>query len=132
MNKLQKLRDLLSKEKSGWHTDVEWRNRNADWIDYSFNIAVRILETLDALGMTQKELALKLGVTPQYVNRIVKGKENLSLETIAALEKALEVKLITIVDEKALNKKFLELNDRFKICHYEFKGNEFDMFKNCA
>ena len=38
-----------------------------------------------------------MNVTPQYVNNIVKGRENLTLETIAKLEKALGIELMTIV-----------------------------------
>ena len=35
-----------------------------------------------------------IGVSPQYVNKIVKGKENLTLDTISKLEQALGIKLI--------------------------------------
>jgi len=37
-----------------------------------------------------------MGVTPQYINKIVKGKENLTLETIAKIEKALGITLIEV------------------------------------
>jgi transcriptional regulator with XRE-family HTH domain len=45
-------------------------------------------------GMTQKDLAEKLNVSPQQVSKIVKGKENLTLETISKLEYVLGVELI--------------------------------------
>jgi transcriptional regulator with XRE-family HTH domain len=35
-----------------------------------------------------------LGVSPQYVSKILKGSENMTLETIAKLEDALGVNLI--------------------------------------
>ena len=34
-----------------------------------------------------------ISVSPQYVNKIVKGKENLTLDTISKLEQALEINL---------------------------------------
>lgn len=48
--------------------------------------------------MTQSELATKVGVSPQQVSKIVKGKENLSLETITKLEAALGINIISILE----------------------------------
>jgi plasmid maintenance system antidote protein VapI len=56
-----------------------------------------VLEALDEKKLTQKKLAELMKVTPQYVNNIVKGSENLTLETIAKLEKALGIELMTVV-----------------------------------
>ena len=41
--------------------------------------------------MTQKDLAEKMSVTPQYINKIVKGGENLTTETITKLENILGI-----------------------------------------
>jgi isoleucyl-tRNA synthetase len=41
----------------------------------SRNIAFKVLEKLDELGWTQKDLAEKMAVTPQYVSKVLKGKE---------------------------------------------------------
>jgi transcriptional regulator with XRE-family HTH domain len=46
--------------------------------------------------MSQKELAERIGVSPQQVSKIVKGNENLTLETISKLEAALGVPLIEV------------------------------------
>ena len=45
------------------------------------------------MGLTQKELAERMGCSQQYVSLILKGKENLTLETIAKLETALDFEL---------------------------------------
>jgi transcriptional regulator with XRE-family HTH domain len=100
MNNLEKLNKALSKEKSTWEAEARWRAANEDWLSVSFDIAVRVLDTLQAKGMTQKELADKMGVSPQFVNKVVKGQENLSLETIAKLSRALGVSLIEVANEK--------------------------------
>ena len=45
-------------------------------------------------GLTQKALAERMDCTQQYVSKILKGKENLSLETLSKLEDALGISLI--------------------------------------
>ena len=36
------------------------------------------------------------GVSPQYINKVVKGQENLSLETICKIERALVINLVQV------------------------------------
>ncbi len=96
MSNLEKLNKIISNKKSTWLEDAKWREANEEWLNYSFSIALRVLTTLRTKGMTQKELAEKIGVSPQHINKIVKGQENLSLETIAKLGMALEIKLIEV------------------------------------
>ncbi len=47
-------------------------------------------------GITQTELAERMGCNQQYVSKLLKGCENLTLETIAKIEMALNLKFITI------------------------------------
>lgn len=79
-----------------WLEDAKWRQANADWLDLSAAIAMKILRFLRENKITQKELADRLGFSPQYVNKIVKGSENLTLETISKIEKALDFQLINV------------------------------------
>lgn len=99
MSNLEKLNKVLSNQKSTWEKDAKWREANEDWLSDSFKIAVLVLETLHSKNMTQKELADKMKVSPQFINKVVKGQENLSLETIAKLGKALGIRLIEVVDQ---------------------------------
>ena len=92
----QKIVAIASKEPSGWLKDAQWRTENRAWLKHSQAIALRILRTLRAKNVSQKELAEKIGVSPQQVNKIVKGRENLTLETIAKLETALGIVLLTL------------------------------------
>ncbi|MBI1692334.1 MAG: helix-turn-helix transcriptional regulator [Bacteroidetes bacterium] len=72
------------------------RIENRKWLRYSSNIARRIFAAMkEKEGMTQKSLAEKIGVSPQYINILLKGKENLTLSTIATLSAALEIELIS-------------------------------------
>lgn len=59
-------------------------------------IAMRVLDEMENKGLTQKEFAQRVGCSQQYISRILKGKENLSLETISKIEAALGVSILEI------------------------------------
>ena len=94
MNK--KLKDLDSKPVSKWVVESDLRLKNLERPRYSQLVAIRILRTLREKKMTQKDLADILVVTPQTVNKWVKGSENFTFDTIERLELALEIKLMHI------------------------------------
>lgn len=94
----EKMAAIASAEPSGWLEDARWRLENKAWLRRSQSIALKVLRTLRAKQMTQKALAEIIGVSSQQVNKIVKGRENLTLETIAKLEKALGIVLMEIPD----------------------------------
>ena len=48
---------------------------------------------LEEQKLTQRQLAERMGCSAQYISRLLKGEENLSLETIAKLEHALNVSI---------------------------------------
>ena len=48
------------------------------------------------LGMTQKALAQKMNCTQQYISKILKGRENLSLEALSRIESALDTKILKL------------------------------------
>lgn len=92
-----KLKSRISNKKSNWLEQAEYYEKNKDWLDKSALIAIKILRHLRANKITQKDLAERLNVSPQYVNKIVKGKENLSLETITKIERLLDLKLVEVL-----------------------------------
>lgn len=49
---------------------------------------------MEELGLTQKSLAQRMGCSQQYISRVLKGTENLSIETIAKIERALEIEIL--------------------------------------
>ncbi|MCF1715148.1 helix-turn-helix domain-containing protein [Flavihumibacter sp. RY-1] len=90
---------LVKGKKSNWIKDAEYRLKNRKWHSYSSNIARRILAALENKeNFSQKKLATIINVSPQYISKVVKGKENLSLETIAKISEALDTELITFPD----------------------------------
>lgn len=55
------------------------------------SFAERLVETRESLGMTQRELAIKLGITPTRLNYWEKGKREPDMLYIKALAEALGV-----------------------------------------
>lgn len=96
-NLKDKLDRITAKEPSKWLENAKWREKNADWLDKSAKIALKILRKLRAKKMTQKELAYHLEVSPQFINKIVKGQQNLTLETVSKIENILGIELISIL-----------------------------------
>ena len=76
--------------------NVKFRIENKKWLSYSSNIALRVQAALEENElMTNESLAQMIGISTEYMNNILKGQENLSLETIAKLSEALNIELIT-------------------------------------
>jgi transcriptional regulator with XRE-family HTH domain len=98
------------KTQSNYLQNAKFRIENKKWLSYSSNIALRVLAALEeSEEMTQKTLAEKVGVSPQYINKVLKGQENLSLQTIAKLSEALNMELITFpkfLFDQPINKVF--------------------------
>jgi transcriptional regulator with XRE-family HTH domain len=94
MNLNEKLAKLTTDEAPGWKEKAERRKQNRGWLRKSAHIALTVLAELRRRGMTQKELAEKMGMSAQQVNKIVKGQENLTLETLDKLERALNIQLL--------------------------------------
>ena len=91
---VKKLQAVSEDHSSAWQEGVKRRLANYGWLMKSAVIAVRVLEALKEQQLSQKELADRMGVSPQQISKIVQGKENLTLETIAKLEKALGIVII--------------------------------------
>lgn len=69
-----------------------------EWRGLAASIAITVITFLNKHQMTKQQLAEKMGVKPQYVSRVVKGQANLTLDTIAKLERALDETIVTISD----------------------------------
>ena len=79
---------------SRWREDAQWRRDNEYWLKYSRYITLEVMRAMDEQSVTQVELAKRMGCTQQYVSNLLKGSSNMTLETIARLENALDIDLI--------------------------------------
>jgi transcriptional regulator with XRE-family HTH domain len=112
-NKLRK----TSKKDNKWLEKAKYRQENEAWMNISFNIAIKINSVLKSNRLkkmhpkSQKELAEVLECSPQYVNKLLKGTENLQIKTICDIELALNTKLIkTIETERSFSQVGADIN----------------------
>lgn len=61
--------------------------------DHKMDISASVYLRMKELGLTQTELAERMGVDRSQVCRILAGKMNVTLKTIARLEDALDFRL---------------------------------------
>jgi len=79
---------------SKWRERAEWRQQNKSWLRHSQHIAMLMLDKMEEMNMTQKQLAEMMGCSQQYVSKVLKGQENLSLETMAKIEDCLDISIL--------------------------------------
>lgn len=125
---IQKFDESVSAKQSGWHSKAQDRIENP-WRDKAFDIALILINYMHDNGFSQTQLSEKMRVSRQYVNRILQGKENLSLETICGIEFKLGISIIEIPNIKEYHLEKLN----FIACESLSKKNivsETDLSKN--
>ena len=90
----QRLEEHASPTPSKWRELFDFLETNKSWLRHSQNIAMLMLDRMEELGMSQKQLAEKMNCSPQYISKVLRGRENLSLETLTKIENALEISII--------------------------------------
>ena len=88
---VDKLRKYESTTPSRWREEAEWRRANRAWLRHSQMVAIKMLDRMEEMKWTQHQVANLLGCSQQYVSRIVKGSENLSLEMLSKIEDILGI-----------------------------------------
>ena len=81
----------------------------------------RIKEILDQKGLKSKDLAEKMGVTPQYISGIIREQDGASVSMLSNIAKNLEVPLASLFDDYVTN-------DNSVICPY--CGNRLSILKS--
>lgn len=104
MSNKEKFKALVSQEETNAVEELKARIARRSYTKYSKKIALSILIRLDELRWKQKDLAEKMEVSPQQVNKWVKGNENFTLDTLAKLSQILGVELINVVVKSTTSK----------------------------
>ncbi len=94
---LENFEKVVSNDTSNFLSKFAYYKSNKKWLNQSSNIAINVLSSLKQKGWSQKQLAENMKVSAQQINKIVKGRENLTLETISKLENALGIVLIETI-----------------------------------
>lgn len=96
---LKRLQEVAKPESAKEQEETKYREENRDWLLKSMQIALYLEHVLRLRGISKKQLANMIDVTPAQVTKLLSGKENLGLKTIAKIEKALGVRLVSIPSE---------------------------------
>jgi ribosome-binding protein aMBF1 (putative translation factor) len=86
-----------SNKPSTFIEDAKWRQENEVWLRWSRRIALSIVDYMQENGLTRSDIANKLGVTPQYVSKILSGSTNFSFKSIAEIERKLGISCMEAV-----------------------------------
>ena len=92
---ISNLKKHQSSTPSKWRENAEWRMANKSWLRYSQHIAMLMLDKMEELHMTQKQLSELMGCSQQYISKVLKGQEKLSLETISKIEICLQIHILS-------------------------------------
>ncbi len=98
MKSLEEIEEGLNRMRSAtpskWRENAQWRLNNKGWLRYSQRIAMMMLDKMEELGLSQKSVAQRMGCSQQYISKVLKGTENLSIETISKIEEALDLHIL--------------------------------------
>ena len=91
---IEGLKKHQSPTPSKWREKALWRQQNKSWLRYSQHIAMLMLDKMEEMKMTETQLAALMGCSQQYVSKVLKGQENLSLETMSKIEDCLDIAIL--------------------------------------
>lgn len=94
MSNKEKFLPLVTGQDTQTAKEIQLRNANRKRLKESKRIAIKVLSALKEKGISQKYLAELINVTPQYVSKLVKGKQNLTLDTIIILQDTLNIQIL--------------------------------------
>lgn len=118
------LNTIITKTATHWKTKAKEDRNNRRNITRAQAFALELIEYMDLHNIKQIELANKMGVSAQQVNKILRAKSNLTFETLDKIAHALEVNISSpkIKTNKNSNSQFI--NYSMKIIHrneYKFR-----------
>lgn len=93
---LNRLKEVAKQPSEKECEEAKFRDENREWLLKSALIALEIHRYLRLNGMTQSQLAEKLGISPAMVTKLLSGKENLSLKTVCGIEKVIQFELLKV------------------------------------
>lgn len=92
MSSKEKLKKLSSGTSLEWLDDASYVEDNFEMLEMTGRIALAIIKVMKQKGLTKKDLARLLGISPQSVSKQLSGNANFTLETMAKYGKILGIK----------------------------------------
>lgn len=77
--------------------EAKCRQENASWLRWSRQLSTTLIGYMQTNGLKRADLAMRLGVSPQYVSKLLSGTENLSFKSIANIEEKLGITCFAMI-----------------------------------
>jgi transcriptional regulator with XRE-family HTH domain len=117
MSNKEKFIALVSPETTNTVAKNRDRIKNRAMLRESQSIAIKVLDKLEEIRWSQRKLAKEMGVTPQQITKIVKGQENLTLETQIKLQTILKLPILASyyesIEEKGVSEVAITSTERY-------------------
>lgn len=91
---VNKMKEISRPMTQSERQEIQNRDENREWLALSAKFALVVRQILRNENMTQKELANRMGVSSVQITKLLSGKENIGLQTIAKVERALGRSLV--------------------------------------
>lgn len=92
------LKEHESNVPSKFQENAEWRRENREWLKWSREVALSLIDYMETNENNRNGLAELLCITTQYVSKMLSGKVSFSFESIAEIENKLSIKLLSIME----------------------------------
>jgi len=87
---------LIIEREAGYSFEdaVQQARKNSDYYQEKLlmDVSARLINALEGQGLKRKDLAERLGVSPTYITKVLRGHANLSMESLAKFAFALGLK----------------------------------------
>ena len=132
----------IVRSETNWFEENEYAIAHEEEIRANTKIVLRIRQYMKERNMKQKDLAAKLGVTPQYINKLLHGHiHNISVGTAVKYGRLLNIKLVEIPESantmcirQEFSRQKIEYNENILLTNYsvqtDFRGNYRTNIKN--
>ena len=105
---VSKLKEHQPSTPSKWRENAEWRMANKSWLRYSQLIAMMMLDRMEELHMSQKQLSELMGCSQQYVSKVRGDRRTFPSKHSTRLSNALISRLL----------QNLNWFDQYGLCHF--------------
>lgn len=93
---------IISQSKKSYPAD-QAHQRDSYWVEKTkLNFAMALNKARKKIGMSSVELANKLRKSPPYISRVLKGDENLTIESMVKLARATNSQLKITIEQDAV------------------------------
>lgn len=107
------------------------------WVEKAkLDFALELNKFIKASRMSNKEVAERLGTSPAYITKILKGDANFTIESMVKAARAANAKVhISIIDDRESARSWIALNDikkRNKSTHVNVSKTDFTYANSAA